>query len=280
MADIPPSKVENDLCSTRQILVLFRGQPWGGYWETGRSAYGPFRPLRCHLELKLKLKLVPQHLYEPFKPKPALCFQERTSYVLFRWTSMWQHGVVWWSGHYHRMAQTQTWLSPQKRSLRLVSLVSAHVKPMQVLLDVKSWCEVLLVIKPQAFFVVVCVVIRVIQTWVCKQFVWCCFLFIVINDDYKYDTERYISFFVCLFVFCVCFFFCFLCNLLIAFQTDPIKYANLATCSERSCATVSSQVVWRDSSGINFYRVEIMFNFCLFIEQSHLPVKVLLMSLL
>ena len=28
-ADIPPSKAENDLCSTRQILALFRGQPWG-----------------------------------------------------------------------------------------------------------------------------------------------------------------------------------------------------------------------------------------------------------
>ena len=54
-ADIPPSKVENDLCSTRQILALFRGQPWGDCWETGRSAYGPFRALRCHLELKLKL---------------------------------------------------------------------------------------------------------------------------------------------------------------------------------------------------------------------------------
>ena len=27
--DIPPSKAENDLCSTRQILALFRGQPWG-----------------------------------------------------------------------------------------------------------------------------------------------------------------------------------------------------------------------------------------------------------
>ena len=26
-ADIPPSKVENDLCSTRQILALFQGQP-------------------------------------------------------------------------------------------------------------------------------------------------------------------------------------------------------------------------------------------------------------
>ena len=56
-ADIPPSKVENDLCSTRQILALFRGQPWGDCWETGRSAYGPFRALLCHLELKLELKL-------------------------------------------------------------------------------------------------------------------------------------------------------------------------------------------------------------------------------
>ena len=57
-ADNPPSKAENDLCSTRQILALFRGQPWGDCWETGRSAYGPFRVLRCHLELKLKLKLI------------------------------------------------------------------------------------------------------------------------------------------------------------------------------------------------------------------------------
>ena len=53
-ADIPPSKAENDLCSTRQILALFRGQPWGDCWETGRSAYGPFRALRCSLEVKLK----------------------------------------------------------------------------------------------------------------------------------------------------------------------------------------------------------------------------------
>ena len=28
-ANIPPSKAENDLCSTRQILALFRGKPWG-----------------------------------------------------------------------------------------------------------------------------------------------------------------------------------------------------------------------------------------------------------
>ena len=55
--DIPSSKVENDLCSTRQILALFWGQPWGGCWETGRSAYEPFRALRCHLALKLKLSL-------------------------------------------------------------------------------------------------------------------------------------------------------------------------------------------------------------------------------
>ena len=26
--DIPPSTIQNDLCSTRQILALFRGQPW------------------------------------------------------------------------------------------------------------------------------------------------------------------------------------------------------------------------------------------------------------
>ena len=54
-ADIPPSKVGNDLCSARQILALFWGQPWGDCRETERSAYGPFRALRCHLELKLKL---------------------------------------------------------------------------------------------------------------------------------------------------------------------------------------------------------------------------------
>ena len=54
-ADIPPFKVENDLCLTRQILALLRGQPWGDCWQTGRSAYGPFRVLRRHLEVKLKL---------------------------------------------------------------------------------------------------------------------------------------------------------------------------------------------------------------------------------
>ena len=28
-ADIPPPKVEKDLCSNRQILALFREQLWG-----------------------------------------------------------------------------------------------------------------------------------------------------------------------------------------------------------------------------------------------------------
>ena len=41
--------------STRQTLPLFRGQPRGDCRETGRSAYGPFRAIRCHLELKVKL---------------------------------------------------------------------------------------------------------------------------------------------------------------------------------------------------------------------------------
>ena len=54
-ADSPPSEAENDVCSTRQTLALFRGQPWGDWWEAGSSAYGPFLALRCHLELKLKL---------------------------------------------------------------------------------------------------------------------------------------------------------------------------------------------------------------------------------
>ena len=44
------------LCSIRQILALFWGQPWGDCWETGRSTYGPFWVLRCHLELKLSVK--------------------------------------------------------------------------------------------------------------------------------------------------------------------------------------------------------------------------------
>ena len=52
-------RVENHLWSTRQILALFRKQSWGYCWETGRSAYWPFLSLRCHLELKLKLKPYP-----------------------------------------------------------------------------------------------------------------------------------------------------------------------------------------------------------------------------
>ena len=53
-------KAEHDMCSTRQILALFRGQAPGDCSETGWSAYGPLRALRCHLELKLKLKLRPE----------------------------------------------------------------------------------------------------------------------------------------------------------------------------------------------------------------------------
>ena len=56
-ADIPPSKVGNGLCSTRQILALFRGQPWGeggggrATERRGRSAYGPFSaPSRAETE--------------------------------------------------------------------------------------------------------------------------------------------------------------------------------------------------------------------------------------
>ena len=33
-----------------------RGQPWGNCLATGRSAYGPFRALRCHLGEKLEPK--------------------------------------------------------------------------------------------------------------------------------------------------------------------------------------------------------------------------------
>ena len=45
------------ICVQPGLLALFRGQPWGDCLETGRSAYWPFRALRCHLELKLKPKL-------------------------------------------------------------------------------------------------------------------------------------------------------------------------------------------------------------------------------
>ena len=57
-ADIPCSKVRNNLCSTRLNMAMFQGQPWGDCWETGQSMYGPFRVLWCHLEQKLKLKLI------------------------------------------------------------------------------------------------------------------------------------------------------------------------------------------------------------------------------
>ena len=70
-ADIPPCKVENDLCSIRQILALFRGQPWGECWEMGRSVYGLFWALRSDLELKLKLKL---KLSQEVSPRHFCCF--------------------------------------------------------------------------------------------------------------------------------------------------------------------------------------------------------------
>ena len=45
------------LCSTRQSLALFQGQPRGDCWETGRSPHGPFWAQWCYLELKLTLEL-------------------------------------------------------------------------------------------------------------------------------------------------------------------------------------------------------------------------------
>ena len=47
-ADIPLSKLGNSQFSTRQTLVLFWGQPWGG-WEMG-----PFKALQCPPEQKLE----------------------------------------------------------------------------------------------------------------------------------------------------------------------------------------------------------------------------------
>ena len=86
-ADIPTSKVKNDLCSTRQILALFRGQPWGDCWETGRSAHGPFRALWWHLELKPKLPtrcgLCGSHESPPrYKDGPPLVLKT-TSHLAF-----------------------------------------------------------------------------------------------------------------------------------------------------------------------------------------------------
>ena len=49
------SEVGNNLCSSRQTLALFQGQPCGDCWEMRWSMYGPFQALQCHLELKLKL---------------------------------------------------------------------------------------------------------------------------------------------------------------------------------------------------------------------------------
>ena len=57
-ADIPPFEVGNDQCSTRQTLALFQRQLWGDCLEARWSMYGPFRELRCYLDLKLKLNLI------------------------------------------------------------------------------------------------------------------------------------------------------------------------------------------------------------------------------
>ena len=73
VADIPPSKVQNDLCSTRQILALFRGQPCGDCWVAGQSVYGPFQVLRRHIELKLKLKLSQGLCMSPPERGDCLC---------------------------------------------------------------------------------------------------------------------------------------------------------------------------------------------------------------
>ena len=51
VGDIPPSKIRNNLCSTRQTMALFWEQPWGDCWETGHSTYGPFW---CRLKQKLE----------------------------------------------------------------------------------------------------------------------------------------------------------------------------------------------------------------------------------
>ena len=42
-ADIPPSKDEKDLCSVRQILALFRGQPRGNSERWGGAHMGLFK---------------------------------------------------------------------------------------------------------------------------------------------------------------------------------------------------------------------------------------------
>ena len=46
-------KVGNHSCSAKQ--TLFQEQPWGDFWETGQSVYGPFQALQCHRKQKLKL---------------------------------------------------------------------------------------------------------------------------------------------------------------------------------------------------------------------------------
>ena len=56
VANIPPSEVGNDLCSTRKTFTLFQGQPCSDCWEIVPNVHRPFRVLQCHLEQKLKLQ--------------------------------------------------------------------------------------------------------------------------------------------------------------------------------------------------------------------------------
>ena len=48
------------------VLCIFR---WGHCWEMGRNAQGPFRVLQCHLEQRLKLKLICYEKWNRFKRK-------------------------------------------------------------------------------------------------------------------------------------------------------------------------------------------------------------------
>ena len=59
-AGIPTSEVGNDLCSTRQTLALFREQPWGDCWETGRSAIATYG---ATLSWNWNLQWIPCHCY-------------------------------------------------------------------------------------------------------------------------------------------------------------------------------------------------------------------------
>ena len=60
VADVPPSKVGNDLFSAGQTLVLVWGQPQDHCWEMGQNMYGPFWVLWYFIEKKPETrKLLP-----------------------------------------------------------------------------------------------------------------------------------------------------------------------------------------------------------------------------